>query len=129
MGKPYHVYIIESESDQGFIKVGKTNNTSRVKELNKMGYAGKTDYIQKASILAHSDTSALALEGMINSKLSQLGHKLDKIMWFDLVNKKRIAKGKPVGATEMYRAPISLVISVALHAANTFASFMNEDVK
>jgi len=110
MKKNYKVYILQSESDLSYFKIGKTNNNSRINELKRMGYGRKQDWNEVYKIEAINDLAAYAIEALISAKLEQLGFKLDKVMWPYLNSKKK--KGEIVGGTELYRA---VSISHKLH--------------
>lgn len=126
MTKQYRVYILSSKSDPEYIKVGKTNNIHRVPHLSRMNYGNKQDWEEIHSLHTTNDVEAYALESMVSAKLTKLGYKLPKVMWNDTWDKKRIESGKLIGATELFRAPIDLVLSVAKEAEAIFVSYIGE---
>jgi len=126
MTKKYRMYILSSKSDPEYIKVGKTNNVHRVPHLSRMNYGNKQDWEEIHSLHTSNDVEAYALESMVSSKLTKLGYKLPKVYWNDTWDKKRIESGKLIGATELFRAPIEVVKSVANEAEKVFLSFIDE---
>ena len=101
------------------IKVGKSNNLKRVPSFNLMGYAGITDWEQQLTLLVDSNEAALAIESMINAKLSNQGYLRPKIMWDDL-NK----PGRRVGATECYKCDIEHAINTGIKMAEVYDEFI-----
>ncbi len=128
MTKQYRMYILSSKSDPEYIKVGKTNNEHRVPHLSRMNYGNKQDWQEIYSLYTSNDVEANTLEYMVSSKLTKLGYKLPKVMWNDTWSKKRIAAGKLIGATELFRAPVDVVKSVAIRAEEVFLEFLAEPV-
>lgn len=103
----YHVYILFSPSDKGLVKVGKANNITRVKALVRMCYANRADWRQIASFPVNSDHDALALEAMINAKLSNQGLKIPRTPWINRIN------GRPSYADECFSCEPDHAVSVA----------------
>jgi hypothetical protein len=115
----YHVYVLSSRSNQNMVKVGKSNNLKRAPDLNNYGYAGVTDWEQKVTLLTDSNASALALESMINVKLSNEGYLRPKIMWDDLKK-----PGRRVGATECYNCHVDHAINVGIDMADIYEKYV-----
>jgi hypothetical protein len=101
------------------VKVGKSNNLKRAPDLNNYGYAGVTDWEQKVTLLTDSNASALALESMINVKLSNEGYLRPKIMWDDLKK-----PGRRVGATECYNCHVDHAINVGIDMADIYEKYV-----
>ncbi|WP_145981761.1 hypothetical protein [Vibrio algivorus] len=115
----YHVYILCSRSDEYMVKVGKSNNLKRAPKLNDYGYAGITDWEQKVTLHVDSNEGALALESMINVKLTKQGYLLPKIMWDDLLK-----PGRRVGATECYNCHIDYAVKVGVEMAEVYEKYV-----
>jgi len=115
----FHVYILCSESNQQFVKVGKANNLKRVPYFSEAGYAGITDWIQVLTLVVNSNHAALALEAMISSKLNNLGYALPKIFWDDLK-----VEGRRVGATECYNCHVNQAIDVGVEMADVYDKYI-----
>lgn len=115
----FHVYILASKSNRNLIKIGKTNNLKRVPYFNQVGYAGVTDWTQVLTLPVHSNHSALALEAMICSKLTNLGYSLPKIFWDDLK-----VEGRRVGATECYDCHVDEAINVGVQMADIYDTYI-----
>lgn len=86
--KYFHVYILVSEKEKGLIKVGKTNNLRRTRHLARMGYGGRSDWEHVVSFPLQSNHDALALESLVNAKLSNQGYKVPRMSWVNLINEK-----------------------------------------
>lgn len=84
----FHVYILVSKQEECLLKVGKTNNLKRTRHLARMGYAGRSDWEHVASFPVKTSHDALALESLINAKLTNQGYKLPRVSWRNLVNEK-----------------------------------------
>ena len=102
------------------VKVGKANNLKRAQKLNDYGYAGVTDWEQKITLPTDSNEAALALESMINAKLTKQGFLRDKIMWDDLLK-----PGRRVGATECYDCSVEHAINVGIEMAEILEKYVN----
>lgn len=107
----FHVYVLVSQGDKALVKVGKANNLRRTRSLARMGYAGRSDWQHIASFPANSNDDALALESMINARLSNQGHKLSRMSWKNLIN------GKPSYADECFSCTPEHAILVANNMA------------
>lgn len=115
----FHVYILCSNSNNRFVKVGKANNLKRVPYFNEAGYAGVTDWVQVLSLISDSNHSALSLEAMISSRLNNLGYAHPKIFWNDLK-----VEGRRVGATECYNCHVDQVIDIAVEMADVYYKYI-----
>ena len=115
----FHVYILCSESNPQFVKVGKANNLKRVPYFNEAGYASITDWIQVFTLVSSSNHAALALEAMISSNLNNLGYGLPKIFWDDLK-----LEGRRVGATECYSCHVNSAIGIAVAMADVYSEYI-----
>ena len=85
----FHVYVLMSEKAGEMVKVGKANNLSRTRHLARMGYAGRSDWVHIASFPMKSNHDALALESLINAKLSNQGYKIPRMSWTNLMNQRK----------------------------------------
>lgn len=105
--------------DAQMVKVGKANNLNRIPYFNEAGYANVTDWEHALTLLVESNEAALALESMINAKLTNQGYKLAKIMWNDLK-----VPNRRVGATECYNCHIDHAIEAGINMSNIYHSFV-----
>lgn len=114
----FHVYILASKSRNNFVKVGKTNNLFRVQGLVDMQYADIADWEQKASFPLTSNHAATALESMINSKLSNQGHKRPRLPWTNKIN------NRASFADECYSCTCEHAISIANELAEVYQKYV-----
>jgi hypothetical protein len=118
----YHVYILRS-IDRNMVKVGKANNLFRVKALAGMRYGGASDWQQIVSFPLQSDHAALALEAMINARLSDQGHKIPRFSWVNYLNK------RPSFADECFQCDLTHALAVAQEMAAVFDSHVAVEVR
>lgn len=116
----FHVYILVSKQQKGLLKVGKTNNLRRTKHLARMGYAGRSDWTHVASFPVQSSQDALALESMVNAKLTNQGQRVPRMPWINLINSKRSY------ADECFNCSVEHAISVALKMSELVQTHIKE---
>lgn len=119
MNEYFHVYILSSEANPHMVKVGRTNNLKRALYFSEAGYAGVTDWQQMVTFLVDSNEAALALESMINAKLTNQGFRRPKIMWDDVT-----IPGRRAGATECYCCHIDHAVAVGVEMARIYDDFV-----
>lgn len=83
--KIFHVYVLASASER-IIKVGKSNNTSRVPALARMCYGGAHDWCQVKMFPVDSNHAAVAIESMIHARLANEGYRRGRFSWINKLN-------------------------------------------
>lgn len=114
----FHVYVLASEESEGLVKVRKANNLSRTRHLARMGYAGRADWMHVATFPVDSNHNALALESLINAKLSNQGYKVPRMSWVNLINKRKSYADECFTCTKEH----------AISVANDMAEVLNKHV-
>jgi hypothetical protein len=94
--------------DEPWIKVGKTNNLKRTKDLIRMGYGGRDDWEHIATFPTISNHDANALEGLVIAELANKNLRLRRLSWVNLIN------GKDSYADECFRCSPESAIETAI---------------
>lgn len=111
----FHVYVLVSAKNEDLIKVGKANNLLRAHHLARMGYAGRTDWMHVATFPLDSNHNALALESLINAKLSNQGYKVPRMSWVNLINKRESYADECFSCTKEHAIAVANQMADVIH--------------